>query len=480
MSETFYWHDYETFGVSPSRDRPCQFAGLRTDANLVPVGDPTVLYCRPTPDYLPSPMACLVTGITPQEALQKGLTEREFIARIHAELAHPRTCGVGYNSLRFDDEVTRYTLYRNFYDPYAREYQEGNSRWDLIDMVRACYALRPEGIEWPMTPEGLVSVKLEALTAANAIEHSGAHDALVDVKATIELARLIRQAQPKLYEYALAQRDKHRVLQQLALGEWRPVLHVSGMFGAKHANLGLVVPVLQHPRNKNEVIALDLSQSPQELLRYSADELRARLYARSEDLEGARPALKSIHINRSPLTMPAKMLTPEVAARAQLDLVALRDNLKQLQALVKADADQVLALIKGVYDVAREPQSTDPEWDLYGGFFGEGDRQLMDRVRASPGASLAKQSFPFEDPRLPDLLFRYRARNFPESLGSEERSHWQEYCFERITRDDLGVLHLERLLEEIAVIREVSADDPKAMRLMDSLEAYTDTLLAQE
>jgi exodeoxyribonuclease-1 len=204
------------------------------------------------------------------------------------------------------------------------------------------------------------------------------------------------------------------------------------------------------------------------------------VYARSEDLEGARPALKSIHINRSPLTMPAKMLTPEVAARAQLDLVGLRDHLKQLQALVKADANKILALVKGVYDVAREPHSTDPEWDLYGGFFGESDRQLMDRVRASTGASLAKQSFPFEDPRLPDLLFRYRARNFPESLGSEERSHWQEYCFERITRDDLGVLHLERLLEEIAVIREVSADDPQAMKLMDSLEAYTDTLLAQE
>jgi exodeoxyribonuclease-1 len=56
---------------------------------------------------------------------------------------------VGYNSLRFDDEVTRNTLYRNLYSPYDREWQNGNSRWDIIDMVRACHDLRPEGIVWP-------------------------------------------------------------------------------------------------------------------------------------------------------------------------------------------------------------------------------------------------------------------------------------------------------------------------------------------
>ena len=106
-----------------------------------------MVYSRPSPDYLPHPEACLITGITPQQALQEGVPESEFIATVHAELSQPGTCGVGYNSIRFDDEVTRYTLYRNFYDPYAREWQNGNSRWDLIDVARLCRALRPEGIE---------------------------------------------------------------------------------------------------------------------------------------------------------------------------------------------------------------------------------------------------------------------------------------------------------------------------------------------
>ncbi len=189
---SFYWHDYETWGADPSRDRPSQFAGIRTDAELNVIGDPLMIYCRPTMECLPQPMACAVTGITPQKALDEGLDERAFMAAIHRELAAPGTCGVGYNSIRFDDEVTRYGLYRNFYDPYAREWKDGNSRWDLIDVVRLCCALRPDGIEWPLREDGTPSFKLEVLTAANGIGHEAAHDALSDVHATISLARLIR------------------------------------------------------------------------------------------------------------------------------------------------------------------------------------------------------------------------------------------------------------------------------------------------
>lgn len=480
LSDTFYWHDYETFGASPAKDRPCQFAGLRTDANLNVIGDPLVVYSRPTPDYLPNPMAILVTGITPQEALQKGLSEREFITRIHAELSQPLTCGVGYNSLRFDDEVTRHTLYRNFFDPYGREYQDGNSRWDLIDLVRASYALRPEGIEWPMSEDGFMSAKLERLTAANGIEHAGAHDALVDVKATIELAKLIKTKQPKLFEYYLGLRFKRAAQDQLALGQWRPILHVSGMFGARHANIGLVVPAIQHPTNKNEIITIDLSQSPEKLLDYSADELRQRLYTPADQLDGERPALKSIHINRAPFVAPAKMMTDEVAARANLDLVALRENMKALQALVKERGNELLALLRDVYAHKRVAEPTDPEWDLYGGFLSDGDRRLCDQIKSASPQILARSSFPFEDRRLGELLFRYRARNFPDTLSLDEKMQWQEYCFERITREDQGLMHMERLFEEIAVIRQVSDDDPRAMQLMDALESYSDTLLALE
>ena len=168
MSETsFFWHDYETFGRDPRLDRPAQFAGIRTDLDLNEVGEPVMLYCKPAPDYLPDPEACLLTGILPLECLAKGLPEYRFADAVLAELGASGTIGVGYNSIRFDDEVTRHLMWRTLRPPYDREWRNGCSRWDLLDVVRATAALRPEGIEWPRHDDGRPSFKLEHLSAAN-------------------------------------------------------------------------------------------------------------------------------------------------------------------------------------------------------------------------------------------------------------------------------------------------------------------------
>lgn len=149
MTTSFYWHDYETWGTDPRRDRAVQFAGLRTDLDFNPIGRPLMVYAKPADDMLPQPGACLVTGITPQHARKEGVCEADFFRAVHDELSRPGTCALGYNSIRFDDEFTRYGLYRNFYDPYAREWQNGNSRWDIIDTVRLMRALRRKGSTGP-------------------------------------------------------------------------------------------------------------------------------------------------------------------------------------------------------------------------------------------------------------------------------------------------------------------------------------------
>ena len=174
---TLLWHDYETWGVDPRRDRPAQFAAVRTNTALEEIGEPIMLYCRPSDDFLPHPEAAMLTGIAPQEAAAKGLNEAGFFGRIHAAFLEPETCGTGYNTIRFDDEITRFGFYRNFIDPYSREWRNGNTRWDIIDLVRLAYALRPEDIRWPRKEDGSVSFRLEDLTAANGIEHDGGDDA---------------------------------------------------------------------------------------------------------------------------------------------------------------------------------------------------------------------------------------------------------------------------------------------------------------
>ncbi|MFW2373932.1 MAG: exodeoxyribonuclease I, partial [Gammaproteobacteria bacterium] len=237
---TFYWYDYETFGTDPRRDRISQFAGIRTDEDLNIIGKPLNIYCKAADDMLPQPEACLITGITPQKTIADGLIEAEFMAAINQEFSTANTCVVGYNNIRFDDEFTRYTLFRNFFDAYAREWQNGNSRWDIIDLVRVTRALRPQGIEWPVDDEGRASNRLELITRANGISHEAAHDAMSDVYATIAVAKLIKEKQPRLYDYILNNKQKHKLAQMLNTIKPQPVLHSSGMYSSDICNTAMI------------------------------------------------------------------------------------------------------------------------------------------------------------------------------------------------------------------------------------------------
>jgi exodeoxyribonuclease I len=482
LPDTFYWHDYETFGANPSRDRPAQFAGLRTDAELNVIGDPLVIFCRPANDFLPHPQACLITGITPQRALAEGLPECEFIARIHGELAVPGTCGVGYNSLRFDDEVTRHTLYRNFYDPYAREWQHGNSRWDIIDMVRTACALRPDGIEWPLREDGLPSFRLEDLTAANGISHTAAHDALSDVYATIALARLIKDRQPKLYDYVLRNRDKHSVLAQLDIAQMKPVLHVSGMFGAQRHNIALVVPLAAHPANKNEIICFDLGANPQVLFDLAVEQLQELLYTRTADLpEGtSRLGLKSIHINRCPIVLTPKMADPATAQRLGISGDQCREHLAALRAYREKDTAGFKAKVQAIYQRHHSEAPVDPDLMLYsGGFFSEQDKRVMEQLREQTPEELATARFVFEDHRLPEMLFRYRARNYPDNLSPEEYAAWEEFRYQRLTEPQSGAGYcMEEFQAEIESLMTGGDMSAAQLALLEQLLDYADTLLA--
>jgi exodeoxyribonuclease-1 len=462
---SLYWHDYETWGADPRCDRPAQFAGLRTDLELNPLGKPLVLYCRPPDDLLPHPEACLITGLTPQQALADGVVEAEFFAAIHDALAQPGTCALGYNTLRFDDEVTRHGLYRNFYDPYGREWQNGNSRWDLIDVVRLTRALRPEGIEWPLREDGETSFRLEDLAAANGIEQKGAHDALVDVRATVALARLLRDRQRRLYDYAFSHRDKASVQALLDLRRKPALLHVSSRFPARHGCMALVVALAPHPTNKNGVIVCDLRADPTPLLTLGPDDVRRRVYRRAEDLpEGEdRIPLKVVHQNRCPVLAPLSTLTPEAAERWAIDVEA---GLRHCEALL-GDAG-LPAKLAEVFAVSPFPPAVDVDLRLYDGFPSDADRRRCEQVRRAPPESLATLRPRFDDARYAELLFRYRARNWPGLLSSTERARWESDRRARLADPACG-LSLKGFRLEVAKLAVDPALDPERRAVVSAL-----------
>ncbi len=469
---SIYWHDYETFGSDPRQDRACQFAGVRTDEALNIIDDPLIIYCRPAPDVLPNPEACLITGISPQEALAKGLSEAEFCAQISAEFSEPQTCVAGFNNLRFDDEVTRHLLYRSFYDPYEREWKNGNSRWDIIDLLRMCYALRPEGFNWPTKADGTPSFRLEEFTKANNIAHEGAHDALADVYATIAVAKLIKDKQPKLYDYYYSKRKKNSILPMLNLASSQPLIHISSMYPANRACMAVVMPLLMDPGNANGIIVYDLNMDPASWVEESIDGIKERLFTPNSELPAGveRIALKTVHINKCPALAPLSVLTDEITERFHIDLELC--ELHRQQILEKADLQEKLAAVfKPDFK-----QEQDPDLMLYsGGFFDSHDKALFSQIRQQIPEELGRQHFDFNDKRLPEMLFRYRCRNYPDLLTEEESQQWRNYCRGKLSEEQAdGISRLMQVNETIS--EKMNDANPQQVLLLEQLSQYISSL----
>ena len=479
MQHTFLWHDYETFGTSARADRPAQFAAIRTDANLNPIGEPINLLCQPAPDFLPDAQSCLITGITPQACHAQGLPEHAFAAQIHAAFSQPDTIGVGYNSIRFDDEFTRFLLWRNLFEPYGREWQNGCARWDLLDVMRLCHALRPEGIVWPKNEEGKTSFRLELLSAANGLAHEQAHDALSDVRATIALARLVKNAQPKLWEFALELRSKQRVAEVLGLPATaltaKPFLHISGMVPAQHGHLALMWPLAQHPSNKNEIIARDLRHDPRELASLNAEQIRQRLFTATADLPPTmqRLPIKTVHLNKSPMVVAQlKTLSAAQAEKWQIDVAQSLQHAEHARAL-----PDMSALWQQVYTrPASEAAALDVDGDLYGGFLSNADRRKLDHLRGLQGDALHSARTAFEDERLEELFFRYRARNFVQSLPATDQQRWFAHCLARIQGGEGGARNISALHAQIEALQETCSDEAQ-QAILEDLYSYADELV---
>ncbi|ALB68858.1 Exodeoxyribonuclease I [Cronobacter dublinensis 1210] len=466
---TFLFHDYETFGKSPSLDRPAQFAALRTDENFNVIGEPEVFYCKPADDYLPQPEAVLITGITPQVALARGENEAEFAGRIHALFTVPKTCVVGYNNVRFDDEVTRNIFYRNFYDPYAWSWQHDNSRWDLLDVMRACYALRPEGIVWPENSDGLPSFRLEHLTVANGIEHANAHDAMADVHATIAMAQLVKTRQPRMFDYLYTYRSKQKLATLIDIVQMKPLVHVSGMFGAWRGNTSWIAPIAWHPDNRNAVIVVDLAGDISPLLELDADALRERLYTPKAVLgDDSAVPVKLVHLNKCPVLAQANTLRPEDAERLGIDRQHCLNNLKVLRA-----APQVREKLVALFAEAPPfPPTSNVDAQLYDGFFSDADRAAMRIVLQTPPQNLPALDITFVDKRIEKLLFNYRARNFPGTLSEPEQQRWLNH-----RRDVFTPEFLQAYAQELEMLYNQYESDKEKTALLKALYQYAQEIV---
>jgi exodeoxyribonuclease-1 len=460
MADSFYWYDLETTGTNPKWDRIVQFAGFRTDEDLNPIGDEYSTYVKLPDDVLPNPDATMVTGITPELLAREGIKESQALGKINQLFSEPGTCVLGYNSLRFDDEFMRYSLYRNLMDPYAREWQNGNSRWDLIDLVRATGALRHEGINWPQNEEGLPVYKLEELTKANGIEHGQAHDAMSDVRATLSMAKLIKAHQPKLFDYYFAMRNKKKVRNILEPYGVRLCVHINAMYPRERYGVAPIVSIGRHPTNNNSIIVVDLAADIETLIESSEDEIRSKLFKPGKY---ERPPLKEIRINRCPFIAPLDVLNDENISRLGFSMRQVKERARRLK------QPGIVDKIKRVFVQGFPDKASDVDAGLYDGFLQDEDRARCNHFHNSLAQGVW-QDMDYRDSRLHVLAQRLKARSFPELMSTEDQSQWEEFVQEKLQLEG-DWLSLEGYN---CRLKELAATDLTAEKyaILESLKAY--------
>jgi exodeoxyribonuclease-1 len=469
-NQTLYFYDLETSGFNARNDRIMQFAGQRVDMDLNPVGEPDNILITLTEDVLPGPDAILVTGITPQKTLAEGVSEAEFARQFQESIATPGTIFVGFNTIRFDDEFMRFLLYRNYYDAYTWQWKDGRGRWDLLDVVRMTRALRPDGIKWPVDTDGKPTNRLELLAAINKLAHDQAHDALSDVRATIDLAKLLKSKQPKLFDYLLDIRDKKAVAAVAQSGQ--PFIYTSGKYPSEYEKTTVVCSLADHPKTAASLV-YDLRVDPTPFLQLSPEEL-VEAWKYKKDSDEPRLPVKTLRYNRCPAIAPLGVLDTASRQRLGIDLQTIEANRKT----VLADKDFVTKLFKAL-DIMDKQQQTrlmsdpgDVDSQLYDGFVSDSDRAIMERVQQAAPTELSIGNFTFSDERLKSLFVLYKARNFPKALSDEERTAWESFRTARLQKQ------LPTYMQRLSELAVTKISDHKQY-LLEELRLYAESIMPE-
>ena len=377
--------------------------------------------------------------------------------------------------MRFDDEFVRCLHYRNFYDPYEWQWQDGRSRWDILDVVRMTRALRPDAIKWPVDIHNKPTNRLELLTALNGLQHEHAHDALSDVEATIAVARMVRGKQTKLFDYLLSMRDKRKVAELVEKDQ--PFVYTSGKYPSQFDKTTVVVNICPHPKGTGSLV-FDLRHNPEEFRTMTPEQLVER-WRWKKDAEEPRLPVKTLQYNRCPAVAPLGVLDEASQDRIQINMEHVKKHLAALRSM-KDFEERLYKALEIMEQNRKQGQLVSPEQDvdasIYDGFFNGPDKQAMRVVRAAAPEELGDLGLDFKDQRLATLLPLYKARNYPKSLTGEERVEWERFCRQRL----LGGGQQSRMAKFFARLQEIAAREGLTSHqeyLIEELRLYAESIM---
>lgn len=501
-----FYHDYETSGAQPLLDRPTQFAGIRVDKNMCEMEIFNSIYCRMQDDCLPQPMAFLVTRMMVSDVIKKGLPEFEFANKILEQFSVPNTTVLGYNTINFDDEVTRHMFHRNLINPYDREWRDGNTRWDLINVVRLAAAVFGSKdydgqsiFNVPIRDDGKKSFRLEDLSKANNIEHENAHDALSDVYATIGMAEKIFTKEPVFFRKIEERRSKNVAKNDLMVFEnLNPVLLCSPFFGGEKSYVGFVIPVAVSKSNANEVYCIKLdggSQGVSNILDFSSDEILKLLFEKGDKLKEdgmVRPSLMSIKINACPVYLTTDDIREifegddarkEFYKSISVDTEDLAESFK----LVRANFSKLKDKVSEIYgSMSYDSKVNDVDLSLYTDGFPSNEvaglksnfvQELLKSKSDEDKIEVFNKYLKLGDDRFQEQVFRVAFRSYPDvaaGLGEDYVNKWHNHCYSRIheSNDAASIGYADFVVEVNSLLADDNWQDEESQKILNELYDY--------
>lgn len=494
----FNFYDHETTGLSSHHDQVIQVSSIRTDADLNLIkGAELNLLVKLRPDVVPGPKAFAVHGISIDDLNKNGVTE--FEAASHLKnwfLDKPRSMMGGYNTIPFDDEFTRNLMYRGLQDPYEHEWKNQNARTDIMRLVMMVFALRPKLMNFHVKSDGKYSLTLGDVCKENGIILDNAHDARSDVMATIEVARMLKNASPQMWQYFLNLSDKK--FTKPIVDKMEPLVLVDRSIPREKGMLTMALPVIYDAKVGTKMLSVDLREDPSELLSLSVEELKRRIFTPHGDLKENEPikSIRDITLNKLPLITEPSIFRghDDVVDRAGLDIDACMRHAE----MIKSDKG-FRERLRNTFLVEHEP-CDDVYKGIYAlGFISDSEAQLRSKARTLETAVEGKKPLPalvnldmdafakqLTDPlRMHELGLRAKWANFGEEVlnrdtfSSAELSNWVDHL-KRVWHEPVTgkmQINYDAYKASLADVRASSVPDERQEKALAELEAHVASTL---
>lgn len=456
----YIFYDTETTGLEAAYDQILQFAALEVDEDLNEI-DSINIRCRILPYIVPSPKALLVTGISPRDLLASNYSHLEMVYEIRNWIMKRSPCMlVGHNSIKFDEGFLRHAFYRTLHPLYLTN-TNGNSRADTMRITQAASIFAPGSINVPLSEKGKHAFKLGSIVRANGIDfkEENAHDALADVRATVELARLLRKKTPEIWEQMVNNATKKTAL---AFMKSNPAFCVAEVnYGNPAAYL--VTAIAPNPKYDAEMAVFDLSYNPDDYLECSVDELVSVM-------TGKEKAIRVVPTNSQPI-MVNTTVGHTILESSAYDKETLHQHIQQIQSATEFKQRVKIALTMR-YKEEESPKHI--EEMIYAGFPSKNDEALMTQFhKASPEERVVLYRR-FNEMRYVEIASRLMYVENPERMDQVERTKIDQHFREcLLTEEKVPWLTIPKALQDV---EELKKEEGKENSLLTEIEVFIEEM----